>query len=112
MPLFTLKDGATVGIGAGQMSRLDSSRIAARKSKMRQRRRGFRRRWFSARWLRQMRFPVRRRAVECRQCRCHGRHSTGGSIRDDKVIAAADEAGLAMIFTGMRHFGTGPHFRN
>ena len=63
------KDGATVGIGAGQMSRLDSSRIAARKSEDAAEAAGLSAGSRLGGCVRCV-FPVRRRAVECRQCRC------------------------------------------
>lgn len=99
------RDGGTVGIGAGQMSRIDSSTIAAMKAA--------------------------RMGVDCGMAETPAKGSVvasdaffpfadglmaaadagataiiqpGGSMRDADVIAAADEAGLAMIFTGMRHF--------
>ena len=98
------KDGATVGIGAGQMSRLDSSRIAARKSEDAAEAAGFRRRWFRLGGCVRCVFPVRRWLLSAANAGATAIIQPGGSIRDDEVIAAADEAGLAMIFTGMRHF--------
>ena len=90
-------DGATLGIGAGQMSRLDSVRVAAFKEgrEARSEGRGGRLRCFLS-------FSRRPR----RACR-RGRAAViqpGGSVRDAEVIAAADERGIAMLFTGMRHF--------
>ena len=99
------KDGATVGIGAGQMSRLDSSRIAARKSKDAAEAAGL-----SAPLVlgsvvaSDAFFPFADGLLSTANAGATAVIQPGGSIRDDEVIAAADEAGLAMIFTGMRHF--------
>jgi phosphoribosylaminoimidazolecarboxamide formyltransferase/IMP cyclohydrolase len=96
------KGGATVGIGAGQMSRVDSSRVAAQKAK-----------------------DVAGTAAPATECSVVASDAffpfadglaaavaagataviqPGGSMRDAEVIAAADEARIAMVFTGMRHF--------
>ena len=99
------KDGATVGIGAGQMSRLDSSRIAARKSEDAAEAAGL-----SAPLVlgsvvaSDAFFPFADGLLSAANAGATAIIQPGGSIRDDEVIAAADEAGLAMIFTGMRHF--------
>ncbi len=99
------KDGATVGIGAGQMSRLDSSRIAARKSEDAAEAAGL-----SAPLVlgsvvaSDAFFPFADGLLSAANAGATAVIQPGGSIRDDEVIAAADEAGLAMIFTGMRHF--------
>ena len=99
------KDAATVGIGAGQMSRLDSSRIAARKSADAAEASG------AAQPLAQGSvvasdafFPFADGLLSAAEAGATAVIQPGGSIRDDEVIAAADEAGLAMLFTGMRHF--------
>ena len=99
------KDGATVGIGAGQMSRLDSSRIAARKSQDAADAAG------ETTPLAQGSvvasdafFPFADGLLSAAEAGATAIIQPGGSIRDDEVIAAADEAGLAMVFTGMRHF--------
>ena len=99
------KDGATVGIGAGQMSRLDSSRIAARKSQDAAEACG------AAAPLAvgsvvasDAFFPFADGLLSAAEAGATAIIQPGGSIRDDEVIAAADEAGLAMVFTGMRHF--------
>ena len=99
------KDGATVGIGAGQMSRLDSSRIAARKSADAADASG------AAAPLAQGSvvasdafFPFADGLLAAAEAGATAIIQPGGSIRDDEVIAAADDAGLAMLFTGMRHF--------
>ena len=100
-----VKDGATVGIGAGQMSRLDSSRIAARKSEDAAEAAGL-----SAPLVlgsvvaSDAFFPFADGLLSAANAGATAIIQPGGSIRDDEVIAAADEAGLAMIFTGMRHF--------
>ncbi len=99
------KDGATVGVGAGQMSRVDSALIAATKAER------------MAKALDLPESPARGAAVasdaffpfadgllEAAAAGATCVIQPGGSMRDDEVIAAADEAGLAMVFTGMRHF--------
>ncbi len=100
-----VKDGATVGVGAGQMSRVDSCRIAARKSED------------MARELNLAAplthgsvvasdafFPFADGLLTAAEAGATAVIHPGGSMRDDDVIAAADEAGLAMVLTGMRHF--------
>lgn len=99
------KDGATVGVGAGQMSRLDSARIAAKKSED------------AAEALGQKEplakgsvvasdafFPFADGLISAAEAGVTAVIQPGGSIRDDEVIAAANERGLAMVLTGMRHF--------
>lgn len=100
-----VKDAATVGIGAGQMSRLDSSRIAARKSADAAEASG------AAAPLAEGSvvasdafFPFADGLMSAAEAGATAIIQPGGSIRDDEVIAAADAAGLAMVFTGMRHF--------
>ncbi len=99
------RDGATVGIGAGQMSRIDSSRIAARKA-------------VDAANAAGADEPATRNSVVASDaffpfadgllCAVAAGACAviqpGGSKRDDEVIAAADRAGIAMVFTGTRHF--------
>ncbi|MEM7192029.1 MAG: bifunctional phosphoribosylaminoimidazolecarboxamide formyltransferase/IMP cyclohydrolase [Pseudomonadota bacterium] len=99
------KDGATVGIGAGQMSRVDAARIAARKAQ-------------DAADAMGLTEPLTQGSVAASdaffpfadglevvaEAGARAVIQPGGSMRDDEVIAAADDAGLAMIFTGMRHF--------
>jgi len=99
------RDSATVGIGAGQMSRVDSSRIAARKSADAAKAAG------EAEPLAKGSvvasdafFPFPDGLLAAAQAGATAVIQPGGSIRDEDVIAAADEAGLAMAFTGMRHF--------
>jgi phosphoribosylaminoimidazolecarboxamide formyltransferase / IMP cyclohydrolase len=99
------RDGATVGIGAGQMSRIDSTRIAARKSLDMAEALGL------ANPLTQGSvvasdafFPFADGLLAAAEAGATAIIQPGGSMRDDEVIAAADAAGLAMIFTGQRHF--------
>ena len=92
------KDGRTLGIGAGQMSRVDAARVAE----------------FKARDAKQTLagsvvasdafFPFRDGIDVVAQAGAQAVIQPGGSMRDDEVIAAADEHGIAMVFTGVRHF--------
>lgn len=93
------KDGATVGIGAGQMSRLDSSKIAA--SKMHDAFPDLRTGLVVAS---DAFFPFPDGMLEAAKAGATAIIQPGGSIKDQDVIDAADEAGLAMVLTGMRHF--------
>ncbi|UYO39755.1 bifunctional phosphoribosylaminoimidazolecarboxamide formyltransferase/IMP cyclohydrolase [Rhodopseudomonas palustris] len=99
------KDLATVGIGAGQMSRVDSARIAARKAQD------------AAAELKLAApmtkgsvvasdafFPFADGMLACIEAGATAVIQPGGSVRDDEVIKAADDAGIAMVFTGTRHF--------
>ncbi|WP_314958649.1 bifunctional phosphoribosylaminoimidazolecarboxamide formyltransferase/IMP cyclohydrolase [Bradyrhizobium cosmicum] len=99
------KDLATVGIGAGQMSRVDSARIAARKAQD------------AANELKLAEpltrgsvvasdafFPFADGMLACIEAGATAVVQPGGSMRDDEVIKAADEHGIAMVFTGTRHF--------
>jgi phosphoribosylaminoimidazolecarboxamide formyltransferase / IMP cyclohydrolase len=99
------KDLATVGIGAGQMSRVDSARIAARKA------------LDAAKELKLAEpltkgsvvasdafFPFADGMLACIEAGATAVIQPGGSVRDDEVIKAADEHGIAMVFTGTRHF--------
>ncbi|MGH6613007.1 bifunctional phosphoribosylaminoimidazolecarboxamide formyltransferase/IMP cyclohydrolase [Sphingomonas sp.] len=99
------KDGSTAGIGAGQMNRLESARIAAWKAKDAADKAG----WASPRTIgsavaSDAFFPFADGLLAAVEAGATAIIQPGGSIRDDEVIAAADEAGLAMVFTGMRHF--------
>ena len=92
------RDGATVGVGAGQMSRVDSARIAAIKAK-------------NAGLAIEGSvvasdafFPFRDGLDAVIDAGAAAVIQPGGSVRDDEVIAAADERGIAMVFTGVRHF--------
>ena len=99
------KDLATVGIGAGQMSRVDSARIAARKAED------------AARELKLTEpmtrgsvvasdafFPFADGMLACIEAGATAVIQPGGSVRDDEVIKAADDHGIAMVLTGTRHF--------
>lgn len=99
------KDGATAGIGAGQMNRRDSARIAAIKAREAAETYG----WAAPRThgsavASDAFFPFADGLLAAAEAGATAVIQPGGSIRDDEVIAAADEAGLAMVFTGMRHF--------
>jgi len=99
------KDGQTAGIGAGQMSRVDSVRIAGIKAEEAARAMG---------WAEPMTkgsavaseafFPFADGLLSAIAAGATAVIQPGGSMRDDEVIAAADEHGVAMVFTGMRHF--------
>ena len=99
------KDGATAGIGAGQMNRRDSARIAAIKAKEA----AETYEWDAPRTVgsavaSDAFFPFADGLISAAEAGATAVIQPGGSIRDEEVIAAADEAGLAMVFTGMRHF--------
>ena len=99
------RDGATAGIGAGQMNRRDSSRIAAMKAAEAAEKYG----WDQSRTVgsavaSDAFFPFADGLLAAAEAGATAIIQPGGSIRDDEVIAAANEAGLAMVFTGMRHF--------
>ncbi|MEM1086275.1 MAG: bifunctional phosphoribosylaminoimidazolecarboxamide formyltransferase/IMP cyclohydrolase [Pseudomonadota bacterium] len=99
------KDCATVGIGAGQMSRIDSARIAARKAEDAKEKEGFETlRTTGCVAASDAFFPFPDGMLAAAAAGASAIIQPGGSIRDDDVIAAADEAGLAMVLTGMRHF--------
>jgi phosphoribosylaminoimidazolecarboxamide formyltransferase/IMP cyclohydrolase len=99
------KDGATVGIGAGQMSRVDAARMAAWKGEQAAKAAG-------------LEMPLTRGSVAASdaffpfadglevliEAGATAVIQPGGSVKDQDVIDAADKAGLAMVFTGMRHF--------
>jgi phosphoribosylaminoimidazolecarboxamide formyltransferase/IMP cyclohydrolase len=99
------KDGATVGIGAGQMSRVDSVRIAAQKGAGAAKAAGkpesaIRNSVVASDAF----FPFADGLEEAIAAGARAAIQPGGSVRDNEVIAAADKAGIAMVFTGMRHF--------
>ncbi|MDP6122215.1 MAG: bifunctional phosphoribosylaminoimidazolecarboxamide formyltransferase/IMP cyclohydrolase [Rhodospirillales bacterium] len=99
------RDGATVGVGAGQMSRVDSSRIAAWKAGETSAAAGEdRSRAEGSVVASDAFFPFADGLLAAAQTGATAVIQPGGSVRDAAVIAAADEAGLAMVFTGMRHF--------
>ena len=102
------KGGATVGIGAGQMSRVDSSRIAAWKAAEAGAAAGGDRHAPSPAIgsvvASDAFFPFADGLLAAAEAGATAVIQPGGSKRDPEVIAAADEKGLAMVFTGMRHF--------
>ncbi|HEX3065900.1 MAG TPA: bifunctional phosphoribosylaminoimidazolecarboxamide formyltransferase/IMP cyclohydrolase, partial [Dongiaceae bacterium] len=99
------KNLATVGIGAGQMSRVDSSRIAAWKAKEAAQAAGeVESRAKGSVVASDAFFPFADGLLAAAEAGATAVIQPGGSMRDKDVIAAADEAGLAMVFTGMRHF--------
>ena len=99
------KNGATVGIGAGQMSRVDSARIAARKNHDVSREAGL-----DSPSIRgsvvasDAFFPFPDGLLQAAEAGATAVIQPGGSMKDEDVIRAADEKGLAMVFTGVRHF--------
>ena len=99
------KDGATVGIGAGQMSRVDSSRIAARKAAETAMAAGLAEPpTMGSVVASDAFFPFADGLVAAAEAGATAVIQPGGSLRDPEVVAAADERGLAMLFTGRRHF--------
>ncbi len=99
------KDGATVGIGAGQMSRVDSALIAARKAEEAAKAAGLERSLADGSVVASDAFfPFADGLIAAAEAGATAVIQPGGSMRDEEVIAAADERGLAMVFTGMRHF--------
>ncbi len=99
------RDGVTAGIGAGQMNRRDSARIAAAKAVEAAATNG----WAEPRTVgsavaSDAFFPFADGLLVAVEAGATAVIQPGGSIRDEEVIAAADAAGLAMVFTGMRHF--------
>lgn len=93
--IVLVKDGATVGVGAGQMSRVDSARIAIEKA-------GERARGSVA--ASDAFFPFADGLDALVGAGVAAVVQPGGSVRDEEVIAAADRGGIAMVFTGRRHF--------
>jgi phosphoribosylaminoimidazolecarboxamide formyltransferase/IMP cyclohydrolase len=103
--IIYVKDGATVGIGAGQMSRLDSSRVAHRKAIDAAEAAGIEGALTANSVVASDAFfPFPDGMLAAVEAGATAVIQPGGSLNDDKVIAAADEAGIAMILTGMRHF--------
>ena len=99
------KDKSTVGIGAGQMSRVDAARIAVQKTADTAAHHG----WDKPRTIGAVAasdafFPFADGLQALVAAGASAVIQPGGSMRDDAVIAAANEAGIAMVFTGMRHF--------
>ncbi len=100
-----VKDGATVGVGAGQMSRVDSALIAAKKAERMAEVLGLPAPLtLGSAVASDAFFPFPDGLMEAAAAGATCVIQPGGSMRDDEVIAAADAAGLAMVFTGMRHF--------
>ena len=89
------RDGQTVGVGAGQMSRVDSVRIGAMRAQLPV---------AGSVLASDAFFPFRDGLDEAARNGITAVIQPGGSVRDDEVIAAANEHGLAMVFTGVRHF--------
>ncbi|HEY7669044.1 MAG TPA: bifunctional phosphoribosylaminoimidazolecarboxamide formyltransferase/IMP cyclohydrolase [Hyphomicrobium sp.] len=99
------KDGATVGIGAGQMSRVDSVRIAALKAKDAANAMGAKAPLTEGSVVASDAFfPFADGLIAAAEAGASAVIQPGGSMRDEEVIAAADAKGLAMVFTGLRHF--------
>jgi phosphoribosylaminoimidazolecarboxamide formyltransferase/IMP cyclohydrolase len=100
-----VKDGSTAGVGAGQMSRVDSARVAALKAQEAAEAAG----WPEPRTKGSVVasdafFPFADGLLSAIAAGATAVIQPGGSVRDAEVIAAADQAGVAMVFTGMRHF--------
>ncbi|MCS6854196.1 MAG: bifunctional phosphoribosylaminoimidazolecarboxamide formyltransferase/IMP cyclohydrolase [Elioraea sp.] len=99
------KDQATVGIGAGQMSRVDSARIATWKAAEAARQAGLVQSLAHGSVVASDAFfPFADGLIAAAEAGATAVIQPGGSVRDAEVIAAADERGLAMVFTGTRHF--------
>ena len=99
------KDGATVGIGAGQMSRIDAARIAALKALDAAKAAGKKEAMTRGSVVASDAFfPFADGLLAAIEAGATAVIQPGGSIRDEEVIAAADKAGIAMVFTGVRHF--------
>jgi phosphoribosylaminoimidazolecarboxamide formyltransferase / IMP cyclohydrolase len=99
------KDRATVGIGAGQMSRVDAARIAARKAEDAAKEEGLAApRTKGSVVASDAFFPFADGLLVAIEAGATAVIQPGGSVRDDEVIKAADDHGIAMVFTGVRHF--------
>ena len=99
------KDGQTAGIGAGQMSRIDSARIAGMKAEDAAKAAGWAEPMTKGSAVASEAFlPFPDSLLSMVAAGATSLIQPGGSIKDADVIAAADEAGIAMVFTGMRHF--------
>jgi phosphoribosylaminoimidazolecarboxamide formyltransferase/IMP cyclohydrolase len=99
------KDGATVGIGAGQMSRVDAARIAARKAEDAAKEAGLPAPLTKGSVVASDAFfPFADGLLVAIEAGATAVIQPGGSVRDDEVIKAADDHGVAMVFTGTRHF--------
>ena len=100
-----VKDGSTAGVGAGQMSRVDSARVAAAKALDAAQAGG----WPEPRTKGSVVasdafFPFADGLLSAIEAGATAVIQPGGSVRDAEVVAAADAAGVAMVFTGIRHF--------
>ncbi len=103
--IIYVRDGATVGVGAGQMSRIDSTRIAARKADDMAGTLGLPAPLTQGSVVASDAFfPFADGLIAAAEAGATAIIQPGGSMRDDEVIAAADERGLAMVFTNQRHF--------
>jgi len=99
------KDRATVGIGAGQMSRVDAARIAARKAADAAKQAGLKEPLTTGSVVASDAFfPFADGLLVAIEAGATAAIQPGGSVRDDEVIKAADDHGIAMVFTGTRHF--------
>jgi phosphoribosylaminoimidazolecarboxamide formyltransferase / IMP cyclohydrolase len=99
------KDAATVGIGAGQMSRIDSARIAARKAEDAAKALGLTEPATRGSVVASDAFfPFADGLLVAIEAGATAVIQPGGSVRDDEVIKAADDHGIAMVLTGTRHF--------
>ena len=99
------KEGRTVGVGAGQMSRVDAARMAAWKARDAAAAAGESgSRTAGSAVASDAFFPFADGLLATAEAGATAVIQPGGSVRDDAVIAAADDQGLAMVFTGMRHF--------
>jgi phosphoribosylaminoimidazolecarboxamide formyltransferase/IMP cyclohydrolase len=100
-----VRDRATVGIGAGQMSRIDSARIAARKAEDAAAAAGRTEPLTKGSVVASDAFfPFADGLLVAIEAGATAVIQPGGSMRDDEVIKAADDHGIAMVFTGTRHF--------
>lgn len=103
--IIYVKNGATVGIGAGQMSRVDSAKTAVRKAEDASDAAGLPYNMAEGSVVASDAFfPFADGLLSAAEAGVTAVIQPGGSIRDDEIIAAADEQGLAMVLTGMRHF--------
>jgi phosphoribosylaminoimidazolecarboxamide formyltransferase/IMP cyclohydrolase len=93
--IVLVREDRTIGIGAGQMSRVDSTRLAVMKARSSTK---------DTVLASDAMFPFRDGVDTGAESGATAIIQPGGSIRDDEVIAAADEHNIAMVFTGMRHF--------
>ena len=93
--IIIVKDGMLIGVGAGQMSRVDAVEISIRKSQFPVE---------GAVLLSDAFFPFADSVEIAAQNKITVMVEPGGSIRDNEVIEKAEEAGISLLFTGMRHF--------